>query len=147
MEANFRRYTSNDKNACLALFDANCPMYFAKNEREDYNDFLNSQPQRYTVALDKTSVIGAFGLSDEAEEKHVRVDWILLDPRSQGSGLGSTIMNKILSDSKANQANMIHISTSHKSFEFFERFGATILSETEHGWGRDMHRVDMVISL
>ena len=36
----FRAYQPADREACLALFDENCPAFFAPNEREDYEAFL-----------------------------------------------------------------------------------------------------------
>jgi len=39
-EINFRPYSSNDRESCLSIFDANCPKYFATNERSDYAQFL-----------------------------------------------------------------------------------------------------------
>lgn len=32
----FRLFTGTAKLACLALFDANCPQFFASNERLDF---------------------------------------------------------------------------------------------------------------
>ena len=33
MDFQFRPYEAADRERCLALFDANCPAYFAANER------------------------------------------------------------------------------------------------------------------
>ena len=38
----FRSYVSTDKSVCLKLFDANCPEFFAPNERVDYAEFLDA---------------------------------------------------------------------------------------------------------
>ena len=40
----FRSYVSTDKSVCLKLFDANCPEFFAPNERVDYAEFLDASP-------------------------------------------------------------------------------------------------------
>ena len=36
---------------------------------------------------------------------------------------------------------------SFKAASLFAKFGARITSVTDHGWGTDMHRVDMAIYL
>lgn len=42
-ELTFRPYTQADRDSCIGLFDANCPEYFAANERADYEAFLGGQ--------------------------------------------------------------------------------------------------------
>ena len=45
MEFRFRGYRPPDESACLALFDENCPAFFAPNERDDYLVFLREDAQ------------------------------------------------------------------------------------------------------
>lgn len=135
----FRPFKASDRDACLAIFDANCPEFFAPNERDDYADFLNGPTEAYEVCLLDKKVVGAFGLFG-APQKERGLSWILLDPGCQGAGVGSQIMSRIL---KAGQGCLIHIGASHKSAPFFERFGAVAVQRIEDGWGPGMHRVDM----
>ncbi|WOJ95202.1 GNAT family N-acetyltransferase [Congregibacter variabilis] len=144
----FRSYLKTDKQICLDLFDANCPEYFAPNERADYLEFLAADPNNYELCEVAGSVVGAFGLFDidtRANEK--ALNWILLDPQAQGRGIGSTIMARVTASAMAAGTTVVHIATSHKAKAFFEKFGAQIQSITDDGWGPGMHRVDMSISL
>jgi GNAT superfamily N-acetyltransferase len=142
----FRPYTSLDQQACLVLFDANCPQYFAPNERGDYAAFLDHAPQSYEVALVASRVAGAYGLTIDHTGNH-RLNWILLDPDVRGMGIGSTMMSRVAAQAKALGCKRIKIAASHLSAPFFVRFGAIIVAETEHGWGPGMHRHDMELSL
>jgi len=36
----FRTYRDADREACTSIFDANCPAFFAPNERQEYEEFL-----------------------------------------------------------------------------------------------------------
>lgn len=139
-----RPYQPADREACLALFDENCPAYFAPNERADYVRFLAEKTAHYRVGLLGDRVVGAFGvLPDEPQGLALR--WILLSPRMQRQGLGTQIMERVLELARAHGAESLYIGASHRSAPFFERFGARETARTPHGWGPEMHRVDMTL--
>jgi len=146
MEITFRPYSLCDKEICLALFDTNCPEYFAPNERRDYNDFLTSNPHGYELCIVNEDIVGAFGLIEESKNQR-RLDWILLNQNSQGSGIGSIIMNRVLAQARDKSVAVILITTSHKVYNFFEKFGAIKVSEIENALGPGLHRVDMGLRL
>ena len=138
----FRPYSSADKEDCLAIFDANCPSFFAQNERPDYEGFLDATPEGYEVCEVDRHVVAAFGLiPGDADED--RLVWIMLDPGSQGAGIGSSIMKRVISQSTESGSRLIGIAASHKSAPFFAKFGAKATVHTKDGWGPGMDRVDM----
>lgn len=145
-KASFRLYSSTDREACLAIFDANCPTFFAPNERADYVSFLEAAPDRYEVCEVGGRVVAAFGLVPD-DSKGVNLNWIMLDPGTQGAGIGSAIMKRMISAGRASQSCLIRIAASHKSAPFFARFGAVATVHTEDGWGPGMDRVDMELRL
>lgn len=140
------RFAPFDEDArvrCLALFDANCPDFFAPNERTDYAAFLGRHGADYTTCLVDGVIAGAFGViaADQAGRAHL--NWILVDPTSQGVGLGREIMAEARRRAEATGRAWVDIAASHRSAPFFSRFGARELSRTPDGWGPGMHRVDM----
>jgi GNAT superfamily N-acetyltransferase len=141
----FRPYASADREECLRLFDANCPEFFAPNEGSDYADFLATRSQTYRVCEREGHIIGAYGLNPA--EPGTALNWILLSPASQGQGVGSMIMKRIIAEIRASGGSPLHISASHKSAPFFAKFGADEISRVRDGWGRGMHRVEMRIDL
>src|SRR5438445_11914922 len=94
MDFQFRPYEAADRERCLALFDANCPAYFAANERGDYCAFLDSLPGDYAVVACGATIHGAFGL--ETTASNARLNWIMIDPACHGRGIGSAIMAEII---------------------------------------------------
>jgi GNAT superfamily N-acetyltransferase len=142
----FRSYTKEYKEICLSIFDANCPEFFASNERVDYEQFLESNPLGYYLCFLNDSIAGAFGLIVECAS-HCRLDWILLKPQVQRQGIGSSIMKHIRVLARSSNCMIVNIATSHKSAPFFYSFGALKLMETKNGWGPGMHRVDMELHL
>jgi GNAT superfamily N-acetyltransferase len=144
--SHFRPYSQDDKEICLSLFDANCPQFFAPNERADYLAFLEEDPSGYELCLVDGEVAGAFGLIGDAGSRR-RLNWIMLDPRFQGAGAGRAIMERVVALASSRGIEAVDIAASHKSASFFARFGAVTLKVTDDGWGPGMHRVDMELSL
>jgi len=133
----FRRYVTSDRERCLEIFDANCPDFFAPNERAEYEAFLDQVLDGYRVCVVDGSVVGAFGMIDEPGW---HLHWIMVDPEAQGLGIGRTIMTRV---SEIGDGRPVSIGASQKSAPFFARFGARVVETTPDGWGAGMHRVDM----
>ena len=145
-KVSFRPYREADHQPCISIFDANCPEFFAPNERQDYEEFLEPVPGDYEVCEVEGKVLGAFGLFVDSEDMKT-LNWILLDPQTQGNGVGSTIMKRVIQLSRASKTRVVKIAASHKSAPFFARFGASTIFLTKNGWGPGMDRVDMELSL
>ncbi len=142
----FRLYTPSDREACLGIFDDNCPEYFAVNERSDYAEFLDNCPQGYEVCVMNGEVIGAYGLCGDSE--HCRnLNWILISPNTQGLGVGREFMSRAIHCAKDLNVAQINIAASHLSAPFFAKYGAEEVSEIPDGWGIGMHRIDMELKL
>ena len=145
-DLSFRPYRSADFADCLDIFDANCPEYFAPNERDEYAAFLAGAPDAYTVCELNDSAVGAFGLSDDGDDAW-RINWILVRPDAQGHGVGSLVMERALQGARTSGAGLLRIATSPRSEGFFVRFGARPVSRLENGWGPGLDRVDMELAL
>ena len=142
----FRAWSREDREACLSIFDANCPSFFAPNERSDYASFLDTAPDGYEVCELAGRVVGACGLIKQGDDGG-SLNWIMIDPDTQGAGIGSAMMERIVSLARAAELASIDIAASHKSAAFFERFGAVARELTTDGWGPGMDRVDMTLHL
>ena len=142
----FRPYRSDDRDACLSIFDANCPTFFAPNERPEYLAFLENVPAGYEVCELHGRIVGAYGLTHHAESR-LSLNWIMLDPGSQGIGIGTSVMSRAIALAKASRSTLINIAASQKSAPFFARFGAVATAHIKEGWGPKMDRVDMELHL
>ena len=142
----YRPFRSADTAACLAIFDANCPEFFAPNERADYEIFLEALPESYEVCEVADRIVAAFGLICTARDTE-RLNWIMLHPDSKGRGLGSEIMRRVISQARASRSPLIKIAASHRSAPFFARFGAVAVATEQDGWGPGMDRIDMELPL
>jgi GNAT superfamily N-acetyltransferase len=142
----FRHYSREDRETCLELFDANCPAFFAPNERAEYAHFLDTTPKGYELCLVDGQVGGAFGLCGDGAARR-SLHWIMLGPRFQGLGAGRAIMARVAAQAMSAGVAVVDIAASHVSAPFFARAGATSIAVTPDGWGPGMHRVDMELVL
>lgn len=142
----FRSFDASDAESCLALFDDNCPEYFAPNERDDLHAFLNGGPVDYEVCELDNMVVGAFGLIDQGEQGY-SLNWIMIAPTVHGRGIGSAMMQRAVDRARHLGLSEFSIAASHKSAPFFARFGATEIEILKDGWGPGMDRVNMRLVL
>lgn len=145
MTSGFRAYTPEDAEACLALFDANCPRFFAPGERADYAAYLD-RVSAYRMCLTDGVVSGAFGVAPGLSGR-AHLNWILIDPASQGMGIGRAMMRVAIDEARALGAGILDIAASQHSAPFFARFGARELAHMPDGWGPGMHRIDMELTM
>ncbi|MBC7894679.1 MAG: GNAT family N-acetyltransferase [Cytophagaceae bacterium] len=153
MPVTFRAYRPEDREALLTIFDANCPEFFAPNEREDFEGFLGAlEPNAraamddaygYVVVEDAGMVVGAHGVREDAEHQGCRLTWILFAPDAQGRGLGRHVMDRVRKVARRKGATSVGIAASGKSAPFFAKFGAVVEQVTHDGWGPGMDRIDM----
>ena len=143
----FIPYDERNFGGCLSLFDGNCPQYFAINERQDYSDFLQSNPLGYVLGFSGETLVSAFGLNVGSSGSKASLSWILVSATAQGNGLGNNMMDHLIELAVQQGVSILEIAASNLSAPFFAKFGATTISETAHGWGLDMHRVDMRLVL
>ena len=143
-----RPYIASDREACLGLFNANCPEFFAENERHDYDRFLMNDSLSYRVCFSTINkILGAYGLVVDLEKNCGRIRWIMADKKARGCGLGTYMMHQILEEATAQRIPFIKIAASQKSAPFFAKFGAVEHKITAEGWGSGLDRVDMELML
>ena len=153
MPVTFRAYGAQDRDALLGIFDANCPAFFAANEREDFDAFLRAiEPDAsaafddgygYVVVEDDGVIVGAHGVRPDEASHGCRLTWILFSPAAQGRGHGRRVMDRVLGVARRYDATNVGIAASNKSAPFFARFGAVAERVTPDGWGPGLDRVDM----
>lgn len=141
----FEPYDQSHFEGCLALFDRNTPAYFATNERNDYIEYLRSDPAGYQVALAQQKPVAAFGLAGQGDLG--RISWIMVCPAAKGQGVGAQMMERAQWSAAEANFKCLSIAASHLSAPFFARFGAEEIKFIPDGWGAGMHRVDMELRI
>ena len=144
---NFENYQDTNLEDCIKLFDKNCPQFFAENERQDYINYLCDKKDSYKIGYSEGDVVAAFGIGVNEELKRARITWIMVCPFAKGQGIGNEMMAYAKEFVLDKKIKIIDISASHISAPFFEKFGAVTTKITHDGWGPNMHKVDMNLTL
>lgn len=147
MSYSFRDYAPSDREACLAIFDANTPDWFAPHEREQFATFLDNGPETYFVLVDgEGAVAGSGGIEIEAARKTAWLTWGMVDPARHRQGLGRLQLEHRLEILRANsQVNRVCIDTSHKTAPFFERYGFVAQRIIPDGYAQGLDRHEMTL--
>ncbi|MCL5430585.1 MAG: GNAT family N-acetyltransferase [Candidatus Marsarchaeota archaeon] len=107
----------------------------AKEMRAEWRNHVD--PPRYIVAEESGKIIGLGGYTQSWMDYHIyNVFWINVEPKWQGRGVGTKIMQKIISDIKKKRgldktASMILLTTDKPGF-YSEKFGFKTLSMFRH---------------
>jgi GNAT superfamily N-acetyltransferase len=148
MTPSFRPYTPADKDACMALFESNCPQYFDPAEREDFAGFLNDYTQcDYFVLVVGEDIAGCGGIYVDIKTGEGKLCWGMVDQTRHKSGLGKALLEYRLKGIKANPAaTHVHIDTSQHTAPFFAKYGFRETAHNKDGYGPGIDHVEMVLT-
>jgi len=147
MTYSFRDYQPGDREACLTIFDAATPDWFAPFEREQFEAFLDNGPETYFVLVDGTGVVaGSGGIEIEPSRRTAWLTWGMVDPARHGQGLGRLQLEHRLELLRGNgQVDRVCIDTSNKTAPFFERHGFVAQRIIPDGYAKGLHRHEMTL--
>lgn len=123
----FREYQPTDREACLALLDANTPEFFAPKERADFEEFLDDIPGTYLVLVDGAGqVIGCGGYIPVPETREAHTSWGMVHPDVKGKGLGRKLFEaRLHAVQERGDADRMRVITSQMTAPFFQHLGFT----------------------
>lgn len=149
MTYSFRDYQPGDRAACLAIFAANTPEWFAPHEREQFEAFLDNGPGTYFVMIDATgNVAGSGGIEVEEDRRTAWLTWGMVDPARHRQGLGRLQLEHRLELLRGNaRVDRVCIDTSNKTAPFFERYGFVAQRIIPDGYAKGLHRHEMTLRL
>jgi GNAT superfamily N-acetyltransferase len=149
MSFTFRPYIAADRAACLALFAANTPEWFAPQEYEQFEAFLDDAPAGYFVMLAGNGALaGAGGIEIEAARGVGWLTWGMVDPARHGQGLGRALLEYRLERLRAElSVSRVCIDTSQLAAPFYEKYGFTTQRIIPDGYAKGLHRHEMELRL
>ncbi|NVJ65497.1 MAG: GNAT family N-acetyltransferase [Gammaproteobacteria bacterium] len=145
-----RPYCDQDRAQCLAIFETNIGLYFAKDELQDFKQFLEHEVQNnhYLVlyAENKPERILACGGCGELEEQAF-LRWGMVDQRRHKRGLGGQLLiQRLKLVEKKLLANEVLIDTSQHVQGFYEKYGFEAISVIKDGFAPNIDKVRMRFS-
>ena len=146
-----RPYDPKDQAACLAIFDANTPRFFATTERSDFTDHLeicDDPDTPYMFLIENGALIACGGLSRPPGSSSAALTWGMVHPARHGQGIGQRLLDTRLALARGLPGmRSLTLSTSQHSSGFYRRAGFTLTRLTKDGLAPGLDRWDMTLTL
>lgn len=144
-----RCYQPADRDACLALFDANAPAYFDPGERKAFEEYLARPLGRFAVVDEEGQrIIGCGGVMTSREGKIANLVWGMVAPDCHRRGLGRLLtLERLGWIASMDGVERVVMDTTQKTAPFYMRLGFAVTNTTPGGYGPGLDRVDMELKL
>lgn len=145
-----RPYRTEDRSACLALFDSNTPAYFDPVERVLFEQFLDALDSTYFVLEHDGGIAGcggwATGTMEEPDDRGVvTLTWGMVRQALHKRGYGSFLLRERLRLIGETSVPVVAINTSQFSAPFFARHGFIEHARVKDGYVPGIDRIDMTL--
>ncbi len=151
MELIYHNYQAQNREACLAVFDSNRPLYFADEERPMFADFLDRVLQkstlRYLVMELEGEVVGCGGVGLEEDRTLASLCWGMIRRDKHRRGIGRVLTQERIEAAQELGATRIRCATSQLTEAFYARFGFETEKREAEGFGPGLDRIDMMLTL
>ncbi|HYC74862.1 GNAT family N-acetyltransferase [Brevundimonas sp.] len=139
-----RPYETRDREACLALFDGNCPRFFDASERSDYEAFLDGLDGPYQVIERDGRAVACGGHAVEPDGRTVSLCWGMVEAGLHGTGIGTALTRARLAAARATAgADTVRLETSQHTRGFYERFGFEVVTVRKDGFAPGIDACEM----
>lgn len=146
-----RPFTSDDRSACLSIFDSNVPPFFAPEERIEFCEHLENLDAiktPYIVLVRDDVVVACGGLTVDMKCRKAFLVWGMVERELHGIRLGSMLTHARLTLARSIPGlTKLDLSTSQHTNGFYERYGFTVTKITSNGFGPGLNRLDMTLEI
>ncbi|RTY89122.1 GNAT family N-acetyltransferase [Flavobacterium sp. GT3R68] len=140
-----REYKPSDKSRIMELLKLNTPEYFAPAEEQDLMDYLNNHLENYYVVEENGFIVGCGGFNRSDDPEIVRISWDIINPESQGKGVGTALTKfRIQKIKELKNIKAIVVRTTQLVYPFYEKLGFKLKSVEKDYWapGFDLYYMD-----
>ena len=140
-----REYETKDKNEVINLIKLNTPKYFAVDEEEDLNKYLETERELYYVLLYDKKIVGCGGINFSDDNTTGKISWDILHPDYQGKSLGTRLLkHRIDKLNSIDGIQKITVRTSQVAYKFYEKQGFELFEIKKNYWaeGFDMYNME-----
>ena len=152
----FREYNSNDREACIKIYNSNVPHFFDSIELDGFKNWLTSKDnlikahktntlESYSVVLLKNKIIGCGGFYFTENNTEARMAWGMIEHSYHKLGFGKLFLEyRILQIQALNPKITIALDTTQNTFKFFEKMNFKVTSIRKDYYTKGLDRYDMV---
>lgn len=140
-----REYNMEDKDEVINLIRLNTPEYFAVEEEEDFDKYLETERELYYVFLYDQKIVGCGGINFADNYKIGRISWDIFHPDYQGKSLGTKLLkHRIDKLNSIDGIQKITVRTSQVAYKFYEKQGFELKEIKKDYWaeGFDLYNME-----
>lgn len=141
-----REYSHKDKSRVIELLQLNTPKFFDSSEENDFDYYLDNELEDYFVYEENSLIIGAGGINYFPEENRARISWDMIDPQSQGKGIGKKLTQYRVDHLSQNlKIEFIIVRTTQLVYKFYEKMGFELEKVEKDFWAKnfDLYQMKM----
>jgi ribosomal-protein-alanine N-acetyltransferase len=139
-----REYKHKDKLKIIELLRQNTPEYFDSSEENDFVNYLNNEIEDYFVYEENSKIIGAGGINYFPEQRLARISWDMIDPKSQGNGIGKKLTQYRINHLNGNpKIDLIIVRTTQRVYKFYEKMGFELEKVEKDFWAENFDLYQM----
>lgn len=143
-----REYNISDKEAVIDLFRLNTPRYFAPDEMDCFNKYLDSERELYYVILFRDRIVGSGGINFADNRQTGRISWDIIHPAYQGRSFGSRLLRYRIAKLKSlGSIQKITVRTSQLAYRFYEKHGFRLNTIRKNYWAEGFDMYAMVANI
>ncbi|HYT91317.1 MAG TPA: GNAT family N-acetyltransferase [Gemmataceae bacterium] len=145
----YRPYASDDRPACLAIYDSNAERFFAPGDREVFIAFLERKQGFFGVLCDESgAVAGCGGIGTHQDGKLAVLTWGMIHAQRHGQGLGRALaLARLRKLSDMTEVEKVILNTSNRTVGFYLKLGFRVARFVPNGYreGLDRYDLEMVV--
>jgi ribosomal-protein-alanine N-acetyltransferase len=140
-----REYDTKDKNEVINLIRLNTPEYFAVDEEEGLNKYLETERELYYVLLYDGKIVGCGGINFSDGKTIGKISWDIFHPDYQGKSLGTKLLkHRIDILNSIDEVQKITVRTSQVAYKFYEKQGFELFEIKRDYWAEGFDMYNMV---
>jgi ribosomal-protein-alanine N-acetyltransferase len=140
-----REYDTKDKNEVINLIRLNTPEYFAVDEEEGLNKYLETERELYYVLLYDGKIVGCGGINFSDGKTIGKISWDIFHPDYQGKSLGTKLLkHRIDILNSIDEVQKITVRTSQVAYKFYEKQGFELFEIKKDYWAEGFDMYNMV---
>lgn len=140
-----REYHLSDKPAILALFDLNCPQYFAPEEKSDLETYLDHELEDYFVVELDNEVVACGGINLQKDKNKGILSWDMIHPDYQKRGIGKSLVTfRINYLKEVHRVREIGVRTAQFTNAFYAKCGFELKEVVKDYWAPGYDLYDMI---
>jgi len=136
-------YNPTDFIELFDVFKTNVPSYFAPEEIEDFQHYLENETEDYFVLKVNEVIKAAGGINYDSSKAKLSWDFVQLD--AQGKGYGSMLLqHRIAHLANKLQVQTLSVRTSQLAFRFYEKNQFKLINVIKDYWATNFDLYEML---